>query len=1099
MDARVVRLTGLFVVALMCLTALAPAMNVVAAKARNQVTPDGLVWADDKRVTNNPSPDLHPQVSVDKDGNSHLIWTRDTDYMYIKLDYLGRSLVQEHDIAQALAPVQHSGQLVKAVGIDSTENISMIHAQYGSIIYEKDTTKGVPVVQPIDVASGLQLSSGANLVVAGNGKVYIIYDYFPAGGLERVGLTMIDPKGNIIKTAVDVSEPAWYVEGSTMTVDRENKLRALENVWFGGNVGIWATTLDKYGVRPADTPPQFIYPTSAYGFPPMPAMTACPDNTVHLLRSSSGSGGGTLTYVKLDYKNRPVAGIDTDIVVTQTAADYGDIACDSTNNIYMIWADSTDGLIYYEKMAPGTENDTHNAIQLTTKGTAREPRIALGPGGNVHVVWKDDRDGNDEVYYKFAFSSGAELDMPPEEIAKMMFIHPEEIKSANVTLKNLGGLNDTFLLNLTIDYQGHPNTGWKAWLETDTIDLDELALSKFQVYVKGSKDCYYTENINVTIKATSQRDPLKNASITFRVFNMCCETISVSFPDDVHMTGAGEPTVYIGSVKNGGDLEEDIVLTLEGPGDWDYKLDVNETVLKPRETMQIGLTVTPPADALGDETGTVMVEGRSVERPQIKGSAMTHTIVNPMMAIGLALPDPMHYIDPGNTTEFEITVSNDGNLAGIVVVVVEIVSGAGDWNAYLDRGSLGLAANAKDTIKLTVQSPVNARAGTRTVIRLEAFNDAMTQRNAVTATVIINQVHRLDIAAVPDITTVDPGGTAGYHVSVTNLGNGDELLNPETARLPPTWSLDYKSGGSALTGVLLAPGATAGLSMEVHVPLDAMTGDYEIVGRLTDEQGINWTVPVLTVVSQIYSIEMTAAQSIAHGTPGDTVIFDCKVRNLGNGPDNMVLDTAGLPAGWKAQYVINGSVVVTLRLEALTSARALLMVDIPLDALTSSILFSATSTSTVGIISDVALVVNVGLPNLRMTNVTYMPATFKKDKATSIKVLMVNDGGSDCTDVVVRFYEGDHQMDSQTIKVFPAGTEKAVLFTWVPAGTGEYKLRYVIDPENRIVETDKKDNVMNDKVTVGSSGGGGIPGFEPAFVIMAIAIVAAVLVVRRRE
>jgi len=1099
MDARVARLIGLFAVALMCVTALAPAMNFVAAKARNQVTPDGLVWADDKRVTNNPSPDLHPQVSVDKDGNSHLIWTRDTDYMYIKLDNQGRSLVQEHDIAQALASVQHSGQLGKGVGIDSTENISMIHAQYGSVKYEKVTTKGVPVVQQIDVASGLQVSTGANLVVADNGNVYIIYDYFPAGGLERVGLTMVDPNGNIIKTAVDVSEPAWYVEGSTMTVDRENKLRALENVWYGGDVGMWATTLDKYGVRPADTPPQFIYSTSAYGFPPMPAMTACPDNTVHLLRSSSGSGGGTLTYVKLDQQNRPVAGIDKDIVVTQTAADYGDIGCDSTNNIYMIWADSTDGLIYYEKMAPGTENGTHAAVQLTTMGTAREPRIALGPGGSVHVVWKDDRDGNDEVYYKFAFSSGSELSMDPPELVKLLYIHPEEIKSANVTIKNLGGLNDTFALNVTVDSQGYENAGWKAWLSTDTLDVAGLETTKFQVYVKGPKDCDMSDHIKIRINATSERSPWKNASITIVAWAICCAGISVSIADNVHMTRAGEPTEYQINVKNAGDLEEDVILTMDGPADWDFTLDVMEVLLKPKTSIAVHLTVTPPADALGDETGTIMVEGRSVERPQIKDTATTYTIVSPMMFLGLAIQDPVHYINPGNTTEFKIIVSNDGNLAGIVVVVLEIVSGVGDWTAYLNRNSLGLAANTQDSVTLTVWSPVNARAGTRIVIRIQAFNDAMTQWNAVTATVIINQVHRLDIAAVPDITTVDPGGTASYHVSVMNLGNGEELLSPGTALLPPTWTLAYMSGGFAMTGILLAPGASAGLSMEVQVPLNARAGAYDVVGRLTDEQWVNWTVALVTVVSQVYSIEMSAVQSIARGAPGETVVFDCNVKNLGNGPDTLALNTTGLPAGWKAQYVINGSAVDSVRLEAIKSVRALLMVDIPLDALTTSVLFSATSTSTVGVMSEVALVVKVGLPNLKMTNVTYMPAAFKKDKATSIKVLIINDGGSDCVDVVVRFYEGDHQMDSQTIKVFPAGTEKAVMFTWVPAGSGEFNLRYVIDPENRIVETDKKDNVMIDKVTVGSSKGGGIPGFEPVFVIAAIAVVAAVVAIRRKE
>lgn len=1099
MDNRVARLIAFLGVALMCTSALGPAMHIAgAAMARVQITSDGLQWADDKRITNTPSLDMFPQIWVDRTVNTQLIWLRDSNFMYIGLDDQGRIQGSELKIAPAQIPMYYNGQFAKSVSIDGEGNIHMIYLKngnYGALTYQKYSSSGKAISQPIDISLGRTMSSGVNLVTGKNNYAYVIMNYFGPGGMEKVAFDRIDKKFNFV--SVNISDDSWYVDTSTFTMDKNDQLRILMNVWYGATLGIWAKTVTADG-QILDESTQYIYSTSNFASPPMPAMAACSDNTLHLLRSSSWKGGGTLTYVKLNAKNIPVAGIDNDIVVTQNAADSGDIGCDSLNNIYIVWANATDGNLYYEKISPGTENETHDVIQLTTRGTAKEPKLAVDHGGSPHVVWRDTRDGNDEIYYKLAYNPGAELSMSPSEMAKLRFIHAEEIKSVNVTIKNTGGLNDTFLLNVTADPQGYDKAGCKVWPESDSVDLDSLKTSRFQVFIKGPNGCDMFDHINIRITATSEKYPSKNASITIGAWAICCTGISVSFADNVHVVGAGESTVFVGNVKNGGDMKENIIFTLDGPDGWDFKLNVTEALLKPRTTMSINLTVMSPPDAQADEIGEVRVEGRSVERPQVKGIGFTRTVIRPELAIGLTIDDPLHYVDPGNATEFMLKVSNKGNLPGTEVIVVEIVSDIGDWTAFFDRTSVGLASKREDTVKVTVISPRTAKADTRFVVTIKAFGNTMTDWCEATATIIVNRIHRLDISAVPGSATVDPGETANYQLRVTNLGNADELLEPGVSGLQLGWSLKYKLGGVAATGVLLAPGASVTLSIDVQVPVGAMSGSYDITGRFTDEEGINWTVPLVTTVAQIFLVDMYVVRSIGYGIPGGTIIFDCKVKNLGNGPDTIDLGTKSLSADWNAQYVINGSVVDSVGLEALGSTIAQLVVKIPFDAIGSSELFSATSTSSGGIRSEVALVVNVGLPNLKMISVTYLPTTFKKDGPASIKVLIKNEGGSDCEDVEVRFYEGDQQMDSQTIKIFPAGTEKVVVFAWVPQGTGDYKLRYVIDPENRIVETDKTDNVLTGKVTVGSHSNGFIPGFEGPALVMAI-VVMVILASRKRN
>jgi len=1087
----------------MCATAFMP-FTYVAAKTHGRpiLTEDGLYWADDKRITNNPSPDTYPQLSVDSRGDSHVIWLRGSDYMYVKLDYLGKILIQERTIATASIPTQHSGQYGKTIGIDGSENFHIIYRQggayFGPVMWEKHDSNGKMLIQPTDVSSGLQMSQGTNLAVAKNDNVYIIYDYYPPGGTEREGLTMIDPKGNVIKTAVDVSEPAWYIEGATLTVDWENKLRSLQNVWHGGDQGMWATTLDKYGVRPADTPPQHLWATGAYGFPPMPAMAACPDNAVHLLISSSEQGGGTLTYMKLDEHNKPIIGSATTITISTTGADYGDIACDSRNNVYIIWADNGDGKLYYEKMEPGTEAKVHKAIKLTTQGTARNPKLSLDPNDNLHCVWKDDRNGNDEIYYKFAYNFGVELGMAPEEIAKMMFIHPEETKAANITIKNLGGQNDTIWLNITTNLNGHEGVGWEAWLDSEELELGAQQTYKMQVYVKGPTTGNMNDNIQISINATSKGNPWKNDTITFKVFLIVDSRIELNCADNVHVTGAGQATEYQINVKNAGDLEEDVLLTTEGPADWDYKLSIMEVLLKPKTATQVTLTVTPPGNALANEIGMVMVEGRSSERPQIKGNAITHTMVSPTMFLKLDILDPEKYVDPGNSTDFTITVSNQGNMPGIVVIVLEIVSGTGDWTAFLDRNSVGLAANAQDTVKLTVQPPATCLANSRLVVRVSGYNDQRTQKADVQATTICNQIHKLDISAAPDRVSVNPGNTATYEVTVANNGNGVEDLKLQESKLPVGWTVKYTSAGTSIEDLLINPGKQGTYLLEIQVPQSELAGVYDVVSKLADDRGNSYEVAVTTVVNQIYAIDVTTTLSKQLGSPGRVVFFTIIVRNPGNGPDTITLDATGLPTDWKYEFIYNNQVTNSVSLDARKQDKVSLLLTIPYTTAAAELPFTVVGTSSVGMQDDVSLVIDVEKPNLSIEKVTYSPSTLVVKKAVSIEVQVRNTGKVDCENVTIRFYDGSTPAGSLVLERFAGDTNKTVVFPWIPTHSGSYKLTYKIDPDDQVIETNEDDNQKVDKVTV-RSGGGLVPGFEPILFLVAFAAVAVVVATRRKN
>ncbi len=653
-------------------TVLTPTVAAEADSRAGFVDAYGLYWSDDKRLTNDPSADTDPQLVVDSQGDSHVIWYRSGQYMYKKIDQNGKELTPAKSIATGVIPTEHSGQNGKSIGIDGLENFHVIWktSSFGPVIYHKYNSAGKSLTGDIDASPGFSMSQGTNMAVGKNNYAYVIYDYYPPGSTEREGLTLIDAAGKIVKTGSDVSEPAWYIEGATLTIDYDNNVRSLQNVWSGADQGMWHSKLDKFGIRPAGVPPVHLYATGAVGFPPMPPMAATPDGNLHIMRSSAATGGGTLDYIELDLKGNIINGGDSaQIIITTTAADYGDVGGDTRNNAYVIWADSGDNKLYYEKVEPGKERASRKPAKVTSGfGTARDPKVAVDPNDNLHLVWRDNRDGNDEIYYKFALNFGVELGLAPEEAAKILFIHPREVKSGNFTVKNLGGLNDTVYLNLTTNYNGHEADGWDSWLAEDdctegtektlTIPLGPQQLKKLLICVRGPNLGLPNDWMGTNIEAKSEGNPFRNDTFTVKTFLVVDRRIEMTLADNVRIVDAGETTSYAIQITNAGDIFEDVVCTLEGPPDWDAQLDITFLEdMRPRdgslsgESRTITLTVTAPKDSLAGEVGVVVVVCKAEDNAGVTDNVIANTIVAESLFVEIWLDESEQDVLPDRSEE----------------------------------------------------------------------------------------------------------------------------------------------------------------------------------------------------------------------------------------------------------------------------------------------------------------------------------------------------------------------------------------------------------------------------------------------------------------
>jgi uncharacterized membrane protein len=1076
------------------------------ADSRLLTTPDGLSWADPVKITQNNVDDTYPTLVVDSNANSHILYYQNgQDYKYQKWQRPGKLVVKETHIVTAAMTFQHAGQgtavaePTERIGIDGDENIHIVWetGAWGSNQYQKFSNGGKPISGVIDPSPSAQMPQLPYLGVGKNNNAYVATEQ--EGGGENGQLTKIDKNFNTQMVDVKTS-----TEGVGLVVDTWNDdvIHYFSRTWSG--TGIFHTKLTpdlQKVVEPHEIFPGVI--TGSGWESPVPMATTTPNGHVHVLLYTQTANPKTYFYGETDKSGNPLNGGNT-YQVTADACDYGDIVGDGENNVYVIWGACADGHVYYTKILEGNEQSslTRQPIKISAglTGQSSWPQFGVDPDNGLHVVFLNNGDGDNEVYYRYAYTFGVELGMEPTEQAKMMFIHPQETKVGNLTIKNVGGQNDTMFLNVTMDLMGHEDQGWDASLSDSELELQPSEIQKIELTVRGPDFGNPNDFIQVCVNATSMRNPDKNDTVCIRVFLVVNRNVQIDCPDNVHVAMAGQKNEFTCYVKNSGDISEDIkVEIVDEPSEWEVTLsDDMFPGMKSQEFKTIKLSVTPPKEALANEVGSITLKAYIQTMNSIRDMAAVHVIVQPNIFIKMQVDQPQRYVDPGNSTEFKLTIFNQGNLAGTVVIILEIVSGTGDWDVVLDRTSVAVPNNGQQEVKMTVLAPENARAGTRLVVRVVASDEARTMSSDVTTTTVVNQVHKLEVSTQPPEVVVKPGETANYEVTIKNNGNGDEQLSLKPEMLKNNWVQALLQEGVPIDEILLHPGEQKSYALTIKVPGSELAGSYVSSFNLhNDQTKWDFNFDLTTRVQQIYSIDVTTTLSKQTGTPGKAVSFTVIVKNNGNGDDNIALTLEDKPVNWESRFIMDERDVETLPLTPGAQAKVTLLLSIPFayDTDNTEYSMSVTGTSEGRVQDKVTFVVDLLLPNIKIMKVKYSSSHLVNNKPVSIEVIISNEGLVACENVTVRFY--DHGIaGEQTLERLPGGQNKTAVFQWMPKA-GSHKLEFLVDPDNKIIESNEEDNKLVDRVTVGNNGGI-MPGFDGIIVLMALVPVALILLRKRK-
>jgi uncharacterized membrane protein/DNA-binding MarR family transcriptional regulator len=727
-------------------------------------------------------------------------------------------------------------------------------------------------------------------------------------------------------------------------------------------------------------------------------------------------------------------------------------------------------------------NDGHSLVHLamrTGEGVVVEETVATGIGTSIEHDMAVD--GFDVVYNVHAFSSlfychgkTYSFEIVSTDFSAFEAVHPDQTSIGTMVLANRGGLVDAIGVEASV----FPSTtGWTVDVSEDEVYLSANGENEAQITLIAPETGHDgdTVSLSISIKALSMpsRSFEMEVPVTMAVeyglsldTDQAFKTLPPGFSEDFTITianeGEVEESIYLfatadpgeGGVKPGGD---------DGRSDdWSVSLSEDHVTLGPDTNGEVTLKVSAPVWAGEGQLTTIELIGL-VEQDQMTSSkvnlyAMAMSEVDIVLGIKPKDGNIWRTVLPGGEAEFEVDVRNDGRSDSTVTVNLEVVSGIGDWDAYLAMSSLRLKGGDSMTVPLTVSAPEDALAGQRFVVRVRATSDRGLSEAHVDAITFVGKVSDLSVTQVDRYAEADPGKEAHYTFTVKNEGNAGEvfLFFSDT---PFGWEpARFEVGGVPVGGYALDVGRTATVDAFIKVPKVTSSGDHKAMLQVID--GDNVEMPITVHVNMVSDIWISAAETVREAVDGEAS-FNFRVKNYGNGPDEVQFIPEGLPDGWRVELPDTPGGFMSL-----AQGKELLMamdVVIPDEVQEGDFEFGLRALPLRGDGALVRLLVKVIASDLEIVGVDFSTNTFVQGDIEAVTLTVRNNGPGMAGRVVILAEDNGRAFGQDELYVIRAGADASVTFTWA-VEEGTHKLRFTVDPSNRIYERDEDNNIEEIKV-----------------------------------
>jgi hypothetical protein len=190
--------------------------------------------------------------------------------------------------------------------------------------------------------------------------------------------------------------------------------------------------------------------------------------------------GNYETYYKRSGDGGTSWGADTRVTNNVAASMFPSIAI-SASTLHLVWFDTRDTPnveIYYnrstdEGLSWGTD------VQLTNSALSSYPSVAVS-GSVVHVIWQDNRDGNNEIYYKRNPTGDPVGIKEPIQSGNTIQISPNPFTNEIIVNNSRNELCEISIYDIT-----SRKVAYKKFTNTATLNTSQLARGIYIFEVKN--------------------------------------------------------------------------------------------------------------------------------------------------------------------------------------------------------------------------------------------------------------------------------------------------------------------------------------------------------------------------------------------------------------------------------------------------------------------------------------------------------------------------------------------------------------------------------------------------------------------------------------
>ncbi len=373
------------------------------------------------------------------------------------------------------------------------------------------------------------------------------------------------------------------------------------------------------------------------------------------------------------------------------------------------------------------------------------------------------------------------------------------------------------------------------------------------------------------------------------------------------LEGEGEPSqtvCYEIEIKSLCTGLTDISLNIPDTGDWVVEVEFDGSSLTPSETRTAYVNVTVPANALADTNMSFELLAYCDLAPDMNGSIAITTHVLQVHGVQVLTSDQVKTADVGETVQFIVPVQNTGN--GVQDISQSGWAHPKDWGYEFSYDPFTFQPGEVRNFTLNITVGPNATGGYNLTME-GMFRSVWNQSTFVTTNLSVVVGLDVDIGLSCENTSVsvDPGETAFFFITVSNLGNSDdeiELWTENSTGFPEDWMIELGSSG------VVYQNKDKVVPLMITLPDSAFhpqTGEVTVWARSGNDASVLESITLEASVRLTYDMNIKETNWPHLNEPGPYSI-GLLITNHGSAIDSFSLNLEGIPERFEPKLVYDG-------------------------------------------------------------------------------------------------------------------------------------------------------------------------------------------------